>query len=140
MSKVYNASSKSVTASGQSSGTVLAGNPIFMGSGAAKVGSLTALVSFTANTSTLTVTPKWQGSNDNATWVDLASANNAANVTYATGTVAIKTASIDAPLGAYGWRFSRFCFVTGVTTGGAADIGTIAYNYRQLLGGEAALG
>jgi hypothetical protein len=137
--KQYNVSSTSVTASGQPSGTVLAGKPIFMGSDIAKVGSLTALVSFTANTSTLTVAGKWQGSNDSTTWVDLFSANNAANVTYATGTLAAKAASLDAPQGAYGWRFSRFVFVTGVTTGAAADVGTIAYNYRQLIGGEAVL-
>lgn len=139
MAKMYNVSSTNVTASGQNSGTVLAGKAIFMGSEYGKVGSLTALASFTPATSTLTVTGKWQGSNDNTTWVDAVGPNAPANVTFATGTSTIVTKSVDAPQGAYGWRFARFCFVTGVTTGASGDIGSIAYNFRQLVGGESPL-
>lgn len=132
----YNQSGVSGNANTLVSGSIIAGNPIFMGQDFKKVAALTALVSFTAATATLTVTGKWQGSNDGSTWVDMAPSNNAANVVYATGTSAIVTKSLDAPLSAYGWKYVRFVFLTGVTTGGTGDLYSIAYNYRQLTGAE----
>jgi len=132
----YNVSGVSGNANTLVAGSVIAGNSVFMGQNFRKVASLVALVSFTAATSTLTATGKWQGSNDNSTWVDLASSNNAANVTYTTGTATIVTKSLDAPQGAYGWKYVRFVFVTGVATGAAGDLYSIAYSYRQLTGAE----
>lgn len=135
MAKMYNASPVTGNANGKASGSLIPGNQIFMGSdGFSKVGSLSALVSVTAATSTITFAGKWQGSNDATTWVDMANSNNAANVTIATGTAAIVTKSYDAPLGAPGWRYARFALVTGVTTGAAGDLYSIGYNYRQLVG------
>ena len=127
----YNVSGVSGNANTLASGSVIAGNAIMMGQNARKVRSLIALVSFTAATSTLTATGKWQVSNDASTWVDCALPNNAANVTFTTGTAAIKTASIEAPQGVYGWKFARFVFLTGVTTGAAGDLYSIAYSYWQ---------
>ncbi len=132
----YNVSGVSGNANTLVAGSVIAGNSVFMGANFRKVRDLIALVSFTAATSTLTATGKWQGSNDNSTWVDLAGANNSANVTFTTGTAAIVTKSLDAPLGVYGWKYARFVFVTGVATGAAGDLYSIAYSYRQLTGAE----
>lgn len=136
MGQRYNVSGVSGNANTLASGSVIAGNAIFLGVNFQKVASLSALVSFTAATSTLTATGKWQVSNDNSTWVDAAGSGNAANVTFATGTAAIVTKSIDAPIGVYGWKYARFAFVTGVTTGAAGDLYSIAYSYRQLTGAE----
>ena len=132
----YNVSAVSGNANTLVAGSLIAGNPVFMGQNFRKVASLIALVSFTAATSTLTATGKWQGSNDSATWVDLAGGNNAANVIFATGTAAIVTRSLDAPIGAYGWKYVRFVFVVGVVTGAVGDLYSIAYSYRQLTGAE----
>jgi hypothetical protein len=132
----YNVSAVSGNANTLIAGSVIAGNAVFMGQNFRKVASLVAIVSFTAATSTLTATGKWQGSNDNATWIDLAGSNAAANVTFATGTAAIVTKGIDAPLGAYGWKYVRFCLVVGVATGNVGDLYSIGYSYRQLTGAE----
>lgn len=132
----YNVSGTTGNASTLVAGSTIAGSAIFMGQDFRKVANLVALASFTAATSGLTATGVWQGSNDNSTWVNLTGGNNAANVIFATGPLAIKTASFDAPLGASGWKFVRFTFLTGVQTGGTSDLYSIAYSYRQLTGSE----
>jgi len=132
----YNVNGVSGNANTLVAGSVIAGNAVFAGNNFQKVDRLSALVSVTAATSTITFVGKWQVSNDNSTWVDVVGSNNAANVTLATGTAAIVTKAIDAPLGTYGWKYSRFVLVTGVATGGASDLYSIAYSYRQLTGAE----
>jgi hypothetical protein len=127
----YNVSAVTGNANTLASGSTIAGNSVMMGQNARKVRSLIALVSFTAATSTLTATGVWQVSNDGSTWVNAVPSNNAANVTFTTGTAAIKTASIEAPQGVYGWKYARFTFLTGVTTGAAGDLYSIAYSYWQ---------
>jgi hypothetical protein len=136
MAKKYNVSGVSGNANTLISGSVIAGNAIFMGGNFQKVDELVALVSVTAATSTITFTGKWQGSNDNATWVDSVGANNAANVALATGTATIVTRALDLPYGAYSWRYVRFALVVGVTTGAVGDLYSIAYNYKQLSGAD----
>src|SRR6185312_1951752 len=132
----YNVNGVSGNANTLVSGSVIPGNAVFNGNNFQKVDRLTALVSVTAATSTITFTGKWQVSSDNSTWVDIVGGNNAANVTFATGTATIVTKALDAPQGAYGWKYARFVLVTGVTTGGASDLYSIAYSYRQLTGAE----
>ena len=132
----YNVSGVSGNANTLVAGSVIAGNAIFCGSNYQKVSNLSALVSVTAATSTITFTGQWQVSNDNSTWVRSAYANNAAYVTIATGTAAIVTTAFDADDSVYGWRYVRFVLITGVATGAAGDLYSIAYGYRQLTGAE----
>jgi hypothetical protein len=138
MAKVYNASPATGNANTLVAGSVITGNSIFLGSDYRKVGTLSALVSVTANTSTITFTGSWQVSNDNSTWVAWTSQNNAANVIFATGTATIKTAAFDAPTNICSARYARFVLTTGVATGGTADVYSIGYNYTQLTGAEGA--
>jgi len=132
----YNVMGVSGNANTLVAGSVIAGNSVDIGGNFQKRGNITALVSVTAATSTITFTGKWQVSNDKSTWVDIAGGNNAANVVFATGTASIVTKVLDAPLGVYGWRYARFVFVTGVATGGASDLYSIAYGFRMLTGAE----
>lgn len=119
------------------SGSVQAGNAIFMGNIAPKLKSLSAKVAVTAATSTITLAAKWQVSNDNSTWVDVAhEPQNPAAVVLATGTAAIVTKVIPAPEAVYGWMWARVAIVTGVTTAGATDLFAIGYNYRQVTAGD----
>lgn len=117
---------------GQAAGTVAAGSAVFIG----KImhGSLSALVNVDAETNTLTMTAKWQVSNDNSTWVDIVAPNNAANVALATGTGsadAAVTKAISAPDAAYGWQYARLAIVSGVATGAATDTYSMSYCYRR---------
>lgn len=120
-------------------GSVQAGNAVFMGQAWRKVLGLSALVSVTAATSTLTLAAKWQVSVDNSTWLDVANGSqNAAAVVLATGTASIVTKVIPAPDTVYGYPFARIAIVTGVATAGASDLFAISYSYRQLTGAEGA--
>ena len=136
MTARYNVSGVSGNANTLVAGSVIDGNPVPLGLSALKLTALSALVSVTPATSTITFTGKWQVSNDKATWVDVTPGNNAANVTLATGTSAAVTKAFDAPLSVYGWQYVRFVLVTGVVTGNAGDLYSIAYTYRQLSGGD----
>lgn len=92
---------------------------------------LSALVSVTAATATITVAGKWQVSNDGSTWVDFGNGSqNATAVVLATGTSAIVTKAIPSSEAVFGWRMARFSLVTGVATGAAGDLYSIAYSYR----------
>lgn len=119
-----------VTAGGQVNGTTLA-----LGTQFKKVSDLSALLVVDAETNTLTMTAKWQVSNDSSTWVDLANGSqNAAGVALATGTGgadAAVTRSIPAPDAVYGYQWARCSIVIGVTTGTTSDTYSIGYCYRQ---------
>lgn len=107
----------------------LAGNKLVM----AKVqsGTLSAEVTVTAATSTLTITGKWQGSNDGSTWVDCFASNFASNVVLTTGTASAVTVNLAAPAGVYGYRYARIYLVTGVGSATTGDLGGATYNYRE---------
>lgn len=133
------------TASGNlntlTSGSVVGGPAVFMGNGFKKIANLSATLGLTAATATLTMAAKWQVSNDNSTWIDVANEpQNPAAVVITTGTATIVTKAMPAPDAIYGWQYARIAIVTGGTTGAAGDLYTIGYNYRQLSGAEAALG
>lgn len=120
-------------------GSVQAGTAIFLGQSWRKVAGLSALVSVTAATATLTLAAKWQVSVDGSTWLDIANGSqNAAAVVLATGTAGIVTKIVPAPDSIYGYPFARVAIVTGVATAGASDLYAMSYSYRQLTGAEGA--
>lgn len=97
--------------------------------------SLSANVYAKATTNTLTLTGKWQVSNDGSTWNDAYPANRPANVVIVTGTgsAIVDTIVVEAPNSVYGKRYSRFVVTSGVGVGGGAgvDEAKISYNYRS---------
>lgn len=127
----YNVSAKTGNADTLVAGSVIAGNTVDT-SRLAK-GTLSALVTVDCETNTLTMTAKWQVSNDASTWVDVALTNNAANVTLTTGTSSADAdvaKAIVAPDAVFGWTYARLVIVTGVVTGNAVDTYSIGYCYR----------
>lgn len=96
--------------------------------------TLSAKVYALATTNTLTVTAKWQVSDDGSTWRDAKVANNAANVAIATGTgsAVTDTVQIAAPSSVYGSLYARLVCVSGVGVGGGAgvDEASVYYHYR----------
>lgn len=133
MTLFSNAKSSTGTLDAVGAGSAVYGTAVFCGSDAQTVQGLVANVTVDIETNTLTVTPKWQVSADNSTWVDAALPNNAANVSLGAGTSgsdATITRCIAAPdLSACKWV--RLALVAGVTTGATADTYTISYNWRD---------
>lgn len=116
-------------------GSQVAGNAIFIGNDVSRASSLSALCVLLAETNTLTLTVKWQVSNDNSTWYDFSySVGNAAPTVVGTGTAGADSAVtkvFEAPQGVLGWKYARVAFVVGVATGAAGDTYTYGYNYVQ---------
>lgn len=96
-------------------------------------GTLSATCVVTADTSTITLSAVWEGSDDGGTtWKRLVSENNVAPTVLATGTGgadAAVTRVVSAPAAAYGWRAVRCSILVGVTTGASIDLATVGYNY-----------
>lgn len=116
-------------------GTEVPGTALLLNDNARqKLRALSALITVDAETTSFTWTAKWQVSNNNSTWVDMAhGSQNAAGVALATGTAgadAAVTKSIPAPDAIYGWRYARICLVTGGAVGNAVDTYAISYNVR----------
>lgn len=135
MTMRYAAHAKTGTLDTLVAGTVTGGNAVDIGDNARqKVRNLSALAVIDAETDTITITGKWQVSNDGSTWVDVTNGpQNAAGVILATGTAgadAAVTRCYEAPEAVYGWRKARFAIVNGVATGAAADTYSISYCYR----------
>ncbi len=118
----------------------VSGSAIFMGNISAKVKNLSCKAVLLAETNTITLSTKWQVSNDNSTWVDVANGSqNAAAVVVGTGTAGADTAVTrvyPAPDAVYGWQWARMAVVVGVTTGAVGDTYTISYAYRQVIAGD----
>lgn len=97
-------------------------------------GSMSCLFTVDAETNTLTLTGKFQVSDDGSTWYDLAGdAQNPANVVLATGTGGADAAVdrvLPVPMAAFGWKWVRAAVVNGVATGAAAD--TYVFTFRAL--------
>lgn len=92
-----------------------------------KLRNLSAMLSITIVTGSLTVTGAWQVSNDGSTWRTVAhGSQNAAGVAITATSVKV----FDAPPAVYGWRKVRFVFVTAGATGAAGDLYTVSYGYR----------
>lgn len=116
-----------------------AGNTISIaspeGNGATvEVGSLSARVYAMATTNLLTITARWQVSDNGSTWYTAIESNNAAETVLVTGTGVAVTATkaISAPDAVYGYKYARCVVVTGVGVGGGAGVDeySISYNYR----------
>jgi hypothetical protein len=125
------ATATGAVAAGSTVGTAAA-NKVLM----AKVADGTevgCIVSMKVNTTSLTLTPKWQGSQDGTTWRDLFSANSAANVATAGGTGSDVTTVRDVAIGKRGYKYVRVVFVTGGATAHAtADTyEIIGYNWIE---------
>lgn len=128
----YNAQSVSGDFDSDAAGTDKAGATLLML--LVKAGSLSSLVTVDAETNTLTMTARWQVSNDASTWVDVVVPNNPANVALATGTGGADAAvsrAIAAPEAVYGWRYARLVVQNGVATGATADTYAIGYCYDR---------
>ena len=97
-------------------------------------GTLSATVYALATTNTLTLTAKWQVSNDGSTFRDAYPSNRPSNVAIATGTGGAVTDTIDvaAPDCVYAHLYSRVIVVSGVGVGGglAVDEASIAYSWQ----------
>lgn len=133
--KKFNVSGGTGNFNGVTAGSQVAGNAIFIGNDVMRASSLSALCVLLAETNTLTLTVKWQVSNDNSTFYDCAySISNAAATVVGTGTAgadAAVTKVFEAPASVYGWKYVRVCFVVGVATGAAGDTYTYGYNFVQ---------
>lgn len=100
--------------------------------------TLSCLCTLLAETNTLTLTVKFQVSDDNATWYNLAGdAQNPANVAVATGTAGADAAVsivLPVPNQVLGWRYVRASVVNGVATGAAGDTYAFTFKYRFVSG------
>lgn len=99
--------------------------------------TLSAQVTVDAETTSLTFSLVWQGSNDAtgafASPVDLANDVNGAPVVLATGTAgadAAVTKAVAAPAAAYGFKYVRCRLLVGGAAGLAADTYSMGYNFR----------
>lgn len=107
------------------------GTGIFLGTSFLKVEHLSAYLIVTAATSSITVTPYWQVSNDNSTYKTVhADATVPLLLPIATGAENV-TEVVPAPKGVEGYRYARCMLLVGGATGGAADLYSIGYSYRQ---------
>lgn len=101
-------------------------------------GSVSCLFTVLAETNTITLTGKFQVSDDNSTWYNLAGdAQNPANVLIATGTAGADTAVsvvLPVPSSAIGWKWIRAAVVNLVATGAAGDTYSFLFRYRRLSG------
>ena len=127
-------------ATGLTTGNDITGTAVFIGSASRRVDHLSAIAVVTLATTGLTTTPKWQASNDNTTWFDLANEpQNPAGVTLATG-VANATSALPSPDAVNGFRYSRVALAVGGGTGATTDLYSLSYSYRKLDSGEGSLG
>lgn len=107
------------------------GNGVFLGTSFQKVDHLSAYLIVTAATSSITVTPYWQVSNDGTTYKTMhAQPNCPINLPVATGAENV-TEVVPAPKGIEGYRYARCMLLVGGATGGATDLYSIGYSYRQ---------
>ncbi len=102
-----------------------------------KIDDLAVQFTVLAETNTITLSLKWQGSLDGTNWLDIAHApQNPAAVVLATGTAGADVAvtRLASPPGsAYAFRFVRAAFVVGVTTGAAGDTYSASYRWREIV-------
>jgi hypothetical protein len=90
-----------------------------------------------AKTNTMTITGKWQVSDDNSTWVDMPPENNAAIVALATGdgVGVAATKALPAPRGVLGWKWVRPAILVGVVDSAQAlDTYALDIHYRRFNG------
>lgn len=97
-------------------------------------GTLSAKVRMDVKTSSLTMTPSWQVSQDASTWINVKTMNNAAQVATAagTGSTVSTTVNLDGPASLSGWKYARAIVTTaGATADGVADGYACSYSWMQ---------
>jgi hypothetical protein len=127
---VYDGQSTAISLDGVTAGNDNTDSPVLLMNRVKAGAGVSARVTLTAATATITLTALWQVSDDNSTWIDLMQPNNAAYVIHSTGTAAADLRVISAPNGIHAHRFARLAVRVGVTTGQAGDVGNVGYNYQ----------
>lgn len=137
----YNVSSLTGNFTGVTTGAQGVGPVLHIGENQCVIQSLSVLCVLTSTMTSATIGVQWQGSNDNSTWVRIANApaNTAPTLVLTGGTGAAATISVEAPQGAYGWKYCRPTLQwTSTTAGTTNDAWTMGLIYRQLAPGEGA--
>jgi phenylpropionate dioxygenase-like ring-hydroxylating dioxygenase large terminal subunit len=96
--------------------------------------SLAALVETNITTSTMTVTTKWQVSNDGTSWIDLFEKTSQSNTNRsAAGTGSLVTTQYVQSMDGINpsFPYMRIAVQVGVATGAAGDNVTVSYNWRK---------
>ena len=107
------------------------GSTVFVGTSFQKVEHLSAYLIVTAATSSITVRPYWQVSNDGSTFKTIQNDPNCPLILpVATGAENV-TEVVPAPKAIEGYRHARCMLLVGGATGAAADLYSIGYSYRQ---------
>lgn len=135
----YDRSGSSGTFNGVAAGSKVSGTAIAIGRDYPRISNLSCVAVIDAETDGITITPQWEVSNDDSTYVAAMPSNAAANVILGTGTSGADTShtvTIVAPDCVYGWQYARISFVVGVQTGTTNDTYDIGYCFRQLNGSE----
>lgn len=118
------------TLNGVSNASVTGGT-VFLGESFLKVDYLSAYLIVTAATSSITVKPYWQVSNDGSTFKTMQNdANCSIQLAIATGAENV-TEVLPTPRGIEGYKYARCMLAVGGATGAAADLYSIGYSYRQ---------
>ncbi len=98
-------------------------------------GTLSCLFVVDAETTSITLTGKFQVSDDNSTWYDLAGdAQNPANVALATGTAgadATVSKVLPVPSAVLGWKYVRPVITNAGATGAAVDTYAMTFKFRS---------
>lgn len=97
-------------------------------------GTLCVEVTAKATTNTLTISAKWQVSDDGSTWVDAYGPNRPANVAIVTGTgsAVTDTVRIAAPDSVYAANYVRAVAYSGVGVGGGAGVDEASLKYHYI--------
>lgn len=131
MLKRYNQHATSGTLNTVSNAAVT-GTTLFLGGEAGDkvaIDTLSAYLVLTAATSSLTITPSWQVSNDGTTWATTKlSELNTAAIAVATGAQNVTTV-VFPPRSVYGYQFARILLNVAGATGGASDLYAAGYSY-----------
>jgi hypothetical protein len=132
--KAITATAVTAVASGTTVGTATS-NKILVGD--VEIGTyFVAKVSMVVKTSSLTLTPKLQGSNDGTNWEDLFNLSSTAAVATAGGTGSSVTTARSILCPVIPYKYARVVFVTGGTTAHATD-DTYALSYHWVKKGYA---
>lgn len=108
------------------SGTVVTGSSVPMID--VQQDTLTALVTLTVETNTVTLVPSWQVSNDGSTWYDVQGSAGSTR----TGTGSTATYSEVLKLGTVCWRYARVKVTVGVTTAvNTKEFYAVSYTYKS---------
>jgi hypothetical protein len=98
-------------------------------------GSLSCLCVLLAQTTNITLTPKFQVSDDGSTWYDFAaSAYGPDNQIQCTGTSGTDTATsktLPVTDSVLGWKYVRAAVVNGVATGAVGDTYAFTWKFRK---------